>query len=43
LARQQHQDRAPVWIAECVKRIAARLGSHLEYGNGGVTVTRLLR
>lgn len=43
LSRQQLQDRAPVRIAQCVKRIAARLGSHLEYGNGGVTVTKLLR
>ena len=43
MARQQLQDRAPVGVAQCIKGIAARLGSHLEYGNGGVTVTELLR
>ena len=43
LARQQFQDRAPVGIADCVKRVAAPPDSHLEYGNGGVTVTGLLR
>jgi hypothetical protein len=43
LARQQLQDRASVGIAQCVKGIASRPGSHLEYGNGGVTVTELLR
>jgi hypothetical protein len=43
LAREQLQNCAPVWIAQRVERIAARPGSHLEYGNGGVTVTKLLR
>jgi hypothetical protein len=43
LAREQLQDRAAVGIAQRVKGIAARLFSHLEYGNGGVTVTELLR